>query len=778
MSTQSPADLNLAGALPRVDGEIRLAGIAAPVVIRRDAHGIPHIEARSERDAWFGMGFASTQDRLWQMEWYRRRGTGRWAELAGPVGLEGDRMFRRFRLDAASRADVATMSAETRAMFDAYAAGVNAFIGGGDPLPVEYGLTGSTPEPWEPWHSVLVFKVRHAIMGKRGVKLARTELLRRAGAERYALLEGLAPAALNVILPPGGGAGRAARLAVEELARAAAALGTLGSDEGGSNSWVVHGSRTTTGRPVLCNDSHRPLDAPNVYWQAHVTCPAFNVAGAAFPGFPAFPHFGHNGAVAWNITHGQADYQDLYVEEFDRANPRRYRTEDGWADAEVERGEIAVRGAAAEPLEVVTTRHGPVIHGDPRSGHAITLRYTATDRPARQWETLRPMLAARTVAELHETQRDWEEPVNSLLSADTEGNVGFLFRGRVPVRASSAGRQFVVPGWTGEHEWTGDVPFESLPQAVNPREGFVGTANQRPWEREEPYLAHEFTTPSRAARIAEVLGGGAKLTPERIAALQGDTTSVAARAWAAMLERLPEMEGDAERARALLAGWDGDLAAGSAPALLYAHLKIALARALFEPIVGAETWAWLTEAENTGGASLVSGWLFNVSGSLDAAGAAPDGRAWGVVLSPVLASAWRAAVERAGADPVRWRWADVHRTNAQHTLAASFPALAERLNPPTVGIGGDGDTVQVSSVAWSPAGGLRVTSLSVYRQVVDFARPMEATWVISGGASGHPASAHHADQLDAWRRHERVPMHLAPEAARAAAAHTLTLVPA
>ncbi len=738
------------------------------------------MQAETEHDAWFGMGFASAQDRLWQMEWYRRRGTGRWSELAGPSGLDGDRLFRRLRLDAASRADVDAMSPETRAMFDAYADGVNAFLRSGQPRPVEYALTESEPEPWEPWHSVLVFKVRHAIMGKYGVKLARTELLRRVGAETYARLEHLQPAGLNVILPPGGATAGVVRQAAADIARATRELGSLASDEGGSNSWVVAGSRTTTGRPVLCNDSHRPLDVPNVYWQAHVTCPDFNVAGGAFPGFPAFPHFAHNGAVAWNITHGQADYQDLYLEEFDSADPTRYRTDSGWATAEVERGEIGVRGAASEPIAVTVTRHGAVIAGDPADGRAIAMRYTATDRPNRQWETLRPMLTAHTVGALHETQRGWEEPVNALLSADVEGNVGFLYRGRVPVRASTAGRQFVVPGWTGEHEWTGDVPFASLPQAINPPEGFFGTANQRPWDRDEPYLAHEFATPARSTRIAEALGpganGGAPFTPEQVAALQGDTLSVPARAWARFLATRRALDGDAERARALLAGWDGDLRPESGAALVYAEFRRRVARALFAPIVGDDTWAWLVDPANTGGARLVSEWAFHVSMTLDAAATAPGNRAWDDVLAPVLADAWQAAARTAGsADPAAWRWDAAHETAAPHTLSPVIPELVANLDPPAIALGGDPDTLQVSGYGWAPTAGFRVASVSVYRQVVDFADPEAATWSIPGGASGLPGTPHYADQVATWRDHERVPMHLAPEAARAAAAHTLTL---
>ncbi len=249
-----------------------------------------------------------------------------------------------------------------------------------------------------------MFKVRHAVMGKIALKLARTELLQRVGREVYAKLEGGPPPVEPLILPPGG------RVALPAACD-------------GSNSWAVHGSRTTTGAPVLCNDSHRPLDVPNVYWQCAVSWPGIEAAGGAFAGFPAFPHFGFNGAVGWNITHAMADAQDLYAEIFDTGHPSRYLTEHGWREASIAGGSIEVRGSAAVEVQVVRTRHGVVIDGDPRDGRAVALRTTATDRPSRQWECLRPMLAAGSIAALFETQRGWEDPVNNLVAAAAAGSV-------------------------------------------------------------------------------------------------------------------------------------------------------------------------------------------------------------------------------------------------------------------------------------------------------------------------------------------------------------------
>lgn len=761
-----------------MDGTLSAPGLRALVTIRRDPYGVAHIRAENEHDAWFAQGFAAAQDRLWQMEYDRRRAVGRWAEVAGPSALAADRLARRLQLELAAKADVGAMSARTRAIFEAYAAGVNAFLTSGQPLPAEYDLTGITPEPWQPWHSVVSFKVRHILMGVWQQKLSQGRLLAMIGPEAYGKLDGRPPLGSVPILPPGGAVEQLYEQAADEIAAASENLGFLAEVDAGSNSWAVHGSRTASGMPVICNDSHRALDVPTVYWQAHVACPEFDVIGATFPGVPGFPHFGQNGRVVWNITHTSADYQDLYVEHFDSEDPSRYRTPDGWAVAEHTRETIRVRGA--EPVEIETwcTRHGPVVHGDPRKGVAITLRYTATDRPCAGFEVLRPMLDARTVAELHETQRQWVDPVNNLVSADVDGNIGYLTRGEIPVRSSQAHRQFPAPGWTGEHEWTGCVPFEQLPQAINPPEGFIATANQKVTPHDEPYIAHNFAVPSRAQRIVELLTSKDRLSPDEVMAMQGDVMSVPARSWAALLRRSGPFEGDAERARSMLAAWDGNLLPESGAALLYAYARRAITRALFQPIVGEKVWSWLMGGEPAALGRMVGQWLANVIATLDdGSPITPDGRAWNDLLPDALASAWQSTVVKAGPDPSTWRWAEHHATNAKHTLAATFPELADSLNPPRAAVGGDSDTIQCAAYGWSGKADFDIVSLSVYRQALDLTDIAHGSYIVPGGVSGLPATPHYADQLDLWRTHQRIPMHYTEADVSANTETTLKLIP-
>jgi penicillin amidase len=774
--------IDLQGACSQLDGSLVLQGqgLRDAIRIARDAFGVPHIRAANEHDAWFGQGFASAQDRLWQMEYDRRRATGRWAEAAGPVAVAGDRLSRRLQLARAAQADVGVMSSETRAMFEAYAAGVNAFLRSGQPLPVENALSGIAPEPWEPWHSVAAFKIRHVLMGVWQRKLAAAQLLTMIGPDAYAKLDIRPSLGSAVILPPHGAVAELYEQAAEELAAAAEQLGFLSEAEAGSNSWAVHGSRTTTGMPVLCNDSHRALDVPNVYWQVQVACPSFDVIGATFPGLPAFPHFGHNGHVAWNITHTHADYQDLYIEQFDREQPDRYRVPEGWARAEHEEQTIAVRAAAPVTVEVWRTRHGPIVHGDPRRGPALALRYTATDAPCRGFEALRPMLKATGVAELHEAQREWVDPVNNLVSADISGNIGYLTRGYLPIRSSEAHRSLPAPAWTGEHTWIGRVPFEELPQAINPPEGFIATANQRVIPGEKPYISNVFASPARAQRIREKLNAHDPMEPAEVIALQGDTTSLPARAWVRLLERLGPFSGEAEQARAMLTSWDGNLRPESGEALLYACLRRALARAIFEPIVGENAWRWLTSAGMPAGTAMIGYWMANVIDGLDGPYAlnTPGGLRWDDALPSVLAGAWQAACMKGGADPAAWTWATVHRTNARHTLAATIAGVDRTLDPPRAAIGGDGDTIQAGSYGWDETEEFDISGLSVYRQAVDLTDIAHATFVVPGGVSGLPGTAHYADQLELWRRHERIPMHYAEGDVQKAAVHTLTLMPA
>jgi penicillin amidase len=736
-------------------------------IILRDEHGIPHVRADSAGDAWFGMGYACAQDRLFQLDYDRRRACGRWAEIAGPAAVGADTLARRLRLASAAQRDVSEMSPKTRAGFESYAQGVNAAIAdGAAPSPGTHHV-----EPWEAWHSVAAFKVRHVLMGQWQHKLAQAVLLARIGPEAFATLETRPPLGSPLAVPPGG---RLSRLVERALLDVTAHLGFLAEAEPGSNAWAVSGARTAHGGAVICNDSHRALDTPNVYWQCHVSCPDFDVTGATFPGLPGFPHFGFNGTVAWAITHGDADNQDLYIERFDGS---RYLTPDGWAEATHSSERITVLGSDPVTVDVWSTAHGPVVHGDPASGYALSLKYTATYRADRGFECLLPMLTASSAREMADVQEGWTDPVNNLVCADVDGDIAYQCRGLVPVRSGSvspatqprptalAHRGLPAPGWDGSAEWTGTVPFRSLPRVISPDAGFVMTSNNAITDGDAPYISYTFAQPFRAERVRSHLAGGEVLTACALADMQADTVSLAAAGWARVLagrSRGPAhdlglgLDGDAERARAMLAAWDGDLRADSGPALLYGCFVRSLAETLYRPVLGDSAWKWVASGTLAPTINLVRRWLANDTWELlgGPVPAASDGSRAARVLAAVpeaLALAWADAVRMGGPDTAEWRWGDVHTAARAHPLRGEFP--------PTP-MGGDSDTIQAAGFGWVPGTPFTATSLSVYRQVVDLADPASASWAIPGGASGDPASPHFADQLALWAEHRRIPMKL------------------
>ena len=765
--------VSFAGAAGRVDGNGWRGGAERTGVrdtcfvgfaITRDEYGVPQVRGETASDAWAGMGYACAQDRLFQLDYDRRRASGRWAEVAGSAALGADVLARRLGLAAAARDAVAAMSPQARAVFEAYADGVNQAVADGAlPLPARRPV-----EPWEAWHSVAAYLVRHVQMGQWQHKLANAVLLARAGTAAFERLESRPIVGSPVAVPPDGRLTHpVGRLLDEAAGDLEGHLGFLTEVEPGSNAWAVSGRRTAHGGAVLCNDSHRALDTPNVYWQCRVTGPEFDVTGATFPGLPGFPHFGFNGSVAWAITHGDADTQDLYLERFEGT---RYRTPSGWAEAQVRHERIDVRDRAPVTIAVWVTRHGPVVHGHPENGWGLALKWTGTHRPNRGFECLLPMLTAASVTELAAAQDGWVDPVNNLVCADTGGAIAYQSRGELPVRSSDAGRRLPVPGWTDAAEWTGTVPFAALPATLDPGAGFVMTANNALTDASEPYISYTFSQPWRAERLRSLLADAEAADVEQLAGMQADTVSLQARGWGRLLSGLgPFADDDAEAARTLLAGFDGDLALESAPALLYACFLRALAEALYRPVLGAETWAWMASGVLAPTLSMIRRWLGNdtwellggpVPGRGDP-GAPPD--SWrvtsrravdhGRVLAAVpgaLAAAWAAAVKAGGPNPRRWRWGDVHRAARVHPLAGPFSGAA---------MGGDADTIQAAGYGWRPGSPFTVTSLSVYRQVVDLADPGSASYAVPGGASGDPASPHFSDQLPLWASHQRIGMH-------------------
>ena len=787
---------NLTAHLPRTTGKVSIPGLSAQAEVYRDEWGIPHARAASETDAFFVQGFITAQDRLWQMEYDRRRGSGRWAEVVGESALEQDIMMRRFRLVDSAQADYGAVNDHTRKLMDAYAAGVNAWVETATvegTLPVEYSIAGLDFEPWQAWDGMVVFKVRHILMGVFESKTWRAQMVRELGPEKASLLApGYQPGQLQ-ILPPGSRYEGELDHYLAELMAGAEAVNLLNETDSGSNSWALSGDRTATGKPLLAGDSHRALDTPNVYYQSHVACPEWDVIGLAIPGVPGFPHFGHNDKVAWCITHLSGDYQDLYIEEFNDSSSGMYRMPDishdtgsrwtdfhasHWRPADSREETIKVRDGEDVQLTTWATRHGPIISGGPPGKYGIALKYTATDG-AKPWPDIIPdMLRARDSHELADSMRGWVDPANNFLFADVDGNIGYLSRGEIPIRSGQNAR-LPVPGWVDDHEWQGNIPFEEMPRSINPAEGYIVTANNKPVDDEYPYyISSEFTPGFRAERVREALLALDKPTAADMAKVHNERISIPAQAYVKFMKaNLFKIATDApltELAKNMLITWscsmDADdvaptkdkdprsgLRSGIAPTI-YSALRDALLHRIYRHNLGDKLTeeAWNPANRGTGA------FMARVKTQLiymfpeDDRTLLPDGVTWPAVMSAALAEAVATLRATLGEDPSQWRWGLVHQARPQHTLSAAFPDLADLLNPPAIAISGDGDTPLAG--AYSPADMATVGGLSVARYAYDLADWDNSMWAIPLGSSGNPGSPHYHDQSETWRQVQMIPM--------------------
>ena len=775
----------LAKAVPRLSGTLQLNGLTSRVDVYRDGLGIPHVRAENERDAFFTQGFVTAQDRLWHMEYDRLRGSGRWAEAVGDSALEQDKLMRRFRLAASAKADCDAMDDHTRMVFDAYAAGVNAFIEGPDPLPAEYAIDGllsenERPEPWQPWDSLIVYKVRHILMGVFESKVWRARMVRAMGPKKAGrLFPGYEPGHL-LILPPGATAGGSLDVGLEQLAEGAAALNHLAEMDVGSNSWVLGGqptagnrggaaSGTASGKPILAGDSHRGLDTPNAYYQNRIACPEFDVTGLSFPGVPAFPHFGHNPWVCWSVTHTAADYQDLYIEQLRNADTPQYLYKGEWLDAEVHDETVRSSSGREESVRVVVTGHGPVISGGPpfdsppgvgerQEGTGMALKYTATES-ASQWPAiLWQMLSARSSKELADSQKGWVDPCNNFVFADVDGNFGYLCRGRIPIRSRVNG-WLPVPGWTGDHEWQGDIPFEELPRSINPEEGYIATANNRPVGEDYPhYIAIDFTPEFRVKGVTQGLKSLTRPAAPDMAKVHAYRVSQPALAYLAVLPGVEPQDALSAIARERLLAWDGSMDAHRVEPTIYSAMRDALLKELLERNLTPELADAAWHPADRGLGSFSNRFKARMVEMIrqDDRSLLAEGASWPKAIARALAVGLAGLRARLGDDPDDWAWERIHRAVPRHTLSAAHPELDGLLDPPSIPTSGDGDTPLQGG--YSSAAPATVTSLSVARYSYDTANWDDSLWAVPLGSSGHPGSPHYHDQSEAWRKVEMHPM--------------------
>ncbi len=786
---------------PERDGTTGVRGLSASVEVRRDDQGVPQIYADTADDLFRAQGFVQAQDRFFEMDLHRKVASGRLSELVGDsdTALTSDRVVRTLGWRRVAEQELPLLSASTRRYLQDYADGVNAYLDGRSPsrIAMEYVTLGvGKPdiriEPWTPVDSVVWLKaMAWGLKTNYEDEVTRARLSATLPVGRINQLFPDYPYATNAPILRSGGAtagpeavvAQAVSRVTQEVHRVAAtssgtqavrSSGTLlgsvvglpGEGDGvGSNSWVVSGSRTTTGKPLLANDPHLDPSVPGVWYQMGLHCRTvwaqcpYDVAGFTFAGVPGVL-VGHNARIAWGLTNLGPDVTDLYLERVVGSTVQR---DGSYEPLQVRQETIKVRGGDDVPLTVRSTRHGPIVSGvlpetaaagrdgplggeDPVS-YDVSLAWTALT-PGRTLDALFAMDAAQDFTQFRDAARLFAVPAQNLVFADVDGTIGYQAPGDVPVRAGFDGR-WPVPGWLSRYDWQGRVPFDQLPSEQDPADGIIVTANQAVTDAREPFLTRDFDYGYRAQRIRTLLERGGTISPGDMTSVQLDTRNAMAATLVPMLLRI-RLSRDPFTAEAqdLLRRWDLRQPADSAAAAYYNAVWRSLLRLGFDDELGGDLAA-------DGG----DRWFAVVTQLL-----ARPGDAWwdnrltpGLVesrdeiLRQAMVSARVELTKALGKDPSRWQWGRLHRLTLEHPVLGGddAPSVVRRLvNRGPFELGGSSSVVD--AIGYDASQGFAVNHVPSMRMVVDLSDLDRSRWVNLTGASGHPFDPHYDDQTADW----------------------------
>lgn len=789
---------------PQTRGTVELAGLEAPVEIYRDEYGVPHIYAQTSHDLFMAQGYVHAQDRYWQMEFWRRIGAGRLSEYFGEATLGTDIYLRTVGFARVAEQEYAQAEPVIKAALEAYAEGVNAYTQTRSPaeLGIEFQLLALqgidvTVAPWTPVNTLTWAKVMSQDLGgNMDDELYSVELIRRVGLEKAADFQPAFRSDFPVIVPDEEldyveGGGQAALPDADTLAYLADLNTTLvgafdpaqslafGSGDGiGSNNWAVSGDLTTTGMPLLANDPHLGIQMPSIWYEVglhcvevNAACP-YNVRGYSFAGAPGVI-IGHNDRIAWGVTNTGPDVQDLYIERVNPSNPNQYEVNGEWVDMDIVYETIDVQGQD-EPvvLRVRSTHHGPIITDfggnaefssfgvnvtpqlptDMRDGlelTALSLRWTALE-PNTTFQSVLMIDRAQNWDDFRAALARWDVPAQNFVYADVEGNIGYQMPGIIPIREQGDG-SLPVPGWVDVYEWTGYIPFDELPRAFNPEQGYIATANQAVVHDEiYPYLlGTEWDHGYRAARIVDMLEAQrGSISADIVAEIQGDNLNGSALEILPYLKDLSFEDPTVSQQRDWLLAWDAQMDMDSGEAALYAHFWVRLVDGLFNDELPSTLY--------TGGGSRQQDALYHLLGD-------PRNAWWDDVDTPdvtemrddILRSAFEKgyadAIEMLGDNPANWRWGDVHTADFRNgTLGESGIGLIEGIfnRGPVAASGGNG---QVNATSWSVKEPFAVSSVPSMRQIIDLGDLSNSLMMHTTGQSGHPYHRHYADFIDPWR---------------------------
>jgi len=780
--------LLMKGAEPQVRGEVTLkpnaaagtAQLGAPVRIERDQHGIPSITADSLNDAAYALGFVHAQDRLWQMETQRRIGAGRLAEVFGQAALDNDRFLRALGVRRAAQAQWERLAPSSRELLLAYSAGVNAAIDHTRVWPPEFLVLGVKPEPWTPvdslsWSLMMAWDLG----GNWTNELQRLRLSAVLDLQR-----------IDEVLPPYPGdeypstrdyvalyrelglakpdnatlAGSSNRIgaALDHLLEAAPPSGVEGA---GSNNWVLSGQRTTTGAPLLANDPHLGLSTPALWYFARLKAPNLEIAGATLPGLPLVV-LGQSAHLAWGFTNTGPDVQDLYIEAIDPGDPKRYRTPSGTTAFETHEETIRVKGGEEHRVTVRRTRHGPVISdagtfkGLDLGPYVLALRWTALEDDVDLIAAGLAMAQARTVAGFIQAAQRWTAPMQNMVVADSDGRIGMVAAGRVPVRRADHDLMGLAPapGWESRYDWVGWVPAHQTPRVVDPPQGWIATANHRLHDDDYPhYMGSDWALPYRQLRIEQVLESRPQHSAAQMRALQQDEVSLAARTLLPWLRQARGTHRLSKAAQDRLLDFNGDMRAdGVAPLLVWAWQR-ALAEQLFAPRIGQERFERSFAQRSFHDAVLGILERQDLWWCDDPRTPEPENceqqnhRAWDAALQELS--------QRLGPDLAQWRWDAVHRMVAEHRPFSRVKPLDAWFGL-SLPMGGDTYTVHALRVGLGgPASQrYRATHGPSLKAVYDLGDRTQSRFIHSSGQSGLPWMPGYRSWLHDWAQGSGVPV--------------------
>lgn len=750
---------------PTVSGELAIPGLEQSVVIRRDAYGIPHIDAATDADAAFALGFVQAQDRAGQLEVYLRIVRGTLSELVGSAALPVDRLSRRVGFRRAGLQQLSNIDDDVRLFLEAYGRGINAgHEFGAKQWPHEFSLLKSTPTPWDAADVLAYVKfMSFQLPSNWDVEIARFLMLKHNGPEVVAALD---PSGL--VAPVDGDPGQGLTKLLFELQ----ALGEFAPRGGGSNNWLVDGSRSATGKPLLAGDPHLGPTLPNPWYLAHITTPSWNVAGACFAGSPVFP-IAHNGFACWSVTAGLTDNTDLFLETLDG---HKVMQPDGcWVDCEVLRETIKVKDGASVEEEVLITPRGPIVTPlIPDEPHALSLQ--AVWLKPRKFRGFYDSVRKRSFEEFRQCFRAWPVLPLNVLYADETGEVGYQLTGDLPIRSGSAG---MMPTPVSRGDWSGYVPFEAMPMQRNPADRLFATANDPPPPGEgEPFLGTDFVDPYRAEIIREELAKRHDWTVSDFQQLQLNQRSKPWEEIRDVVLALTTDKADAVTALAELRAWDGQVSAESSAAAIF-ELFIAEMCVRVAKSKAKSYWKLAVGGDGHGAfsSSLLADRRVKHLVRLILTQSAGWFESWNAEMIDALEAVIRKLRDEAGPSTPYWAWGHRRMLRLRHPILGKHWLFSRVFNLGPVPIGGDMNTVAQAGVR--PLTPFAEThNFPNLRSVFDTSNWSNCRFALAGGQSGNPCSEHFNDQFPLWQRGEGVPMPWTNEEVIKATKSALKLHPA